>query len=93
MAITLSTECMAALKQWLDRETWHTSHDTDERFFFQFVGRYVSDHGYDLREESLRETIADVAGIGDREHLSEIVYERVALMRNILDFMKVTGRR
>ncbi|MCR3902823.1 hypothetical protein NUK36_08300 [Aeromonas hydrophila] len=93
MAITLSNGCMTALRQWLNQDSWHTSHPTDEGFFFRFVGRYVSDHGYDLNEEALRETIADIADIGDREALSEIVYERVALMRDILDFMKATGRR
>lgn len=92
MAMTLSNDCMTALKQWLGRDTWHTSHTNDENLFFQFVGRYVSEHGCNLDEEALRETISNIADIGDRDALSEIVYERVALMRNILDFMKATGR-
>lgn len=93
MAITLSNDCMTALKQWLDRDTWHTSHAIDENYFFQFVGRYVSDHGYSLDDEALRETISYIAGIGERQALSEIAYERVLLMRNIIEFMKATGRR
>ncbi|WP_157737161.1 hypothetical protein [Aeromonas dhakensis] len=83
---------MTALKQWLGRDTWHTSHAIDENFFFQFVGRYVSEQGYSLDEQALRETILSIADIGARDDLSETVNERVALMRNILDFMKATGR-
>lgn len=92
MAITLTNGCMTALKQWLGRDTWHTSHAIDENFFFQFVGRYVSEQGYSLDEQALRETILSIADIGARDDLSETVNERVALMRNILDFMKATGR-
>jgi hypothetical protein len=93
MAMTLSGDSLALLKRWLGQETWHTSHATDENLFFQFVGQYVSDHGYSLNEEALRKTIADIAGIADRQALHEIAQERVALMRDILDFMKATGRR
>lgn len=93
MAMTLSSDTLTLLKKWLGNETWHTSHPTDEKRFFQFVGQYVTDHGYSLSEEKLREVIIDLAEIADNECLKEVVIERVALMTDILDFMKVTGRR
>lgn len=93
MVIALSDGCMTALKNWLERDTWHTSHALDEERFFEFVGRYVTDHGYSLNEQALQDAIAEIAGIGDRQALKDIACKRVMLMREILDFMRVTGRR
>ena len=93
MVIALSDSCMAALKSWAERETWHTTHALDEELFFEFVGRYVTDHGYTLNEQALQDAITEIAGIGDRQDLKDIAYERVTLMQHILDFMRVTGRR
>ncbi|WP_434668188.1 hypothetical protein [Aeromonas sp. NJAU223] len=93
MAVALTNESMKRLKAWLDRETWHTSHAIDEDYFYQFVGQYVTDHGYEFNEENMRQLIAQVAEIGERSGLREVAHERTALMREIIDFMKATGRR
>ncbi|MGL4771868.1 MAG: hypothetical protein ACRC2I_13380 [Plesiomonas shigelloides] len=92
MVIALSDGCMTALKNWLERDTWHTSHALDEERFFEFVGRYVTDHGYSLNEQALQDAIAEIAGIGDRQALKDIACKRVMLMRDILEFMRVTDR-
>ncbi|WP_047709376.1 hypothetical protein [Plesiomonas sp. ZOR0011] len=92
MVIELSNDCMTTLNNWLQQDSWHTTHALDKGNFRVFVGRYVIDHGYDLDEQALQNLIVEIAGIGDRPALKDIAWERVMLMSEILEFMRATGR-
>lgn len=87
------------LKSWIGCDTWHSNHDNDMNRFFEFVNEYSKEVGFNIEERSLLETIADIAEIPKEERVIEekynrygLINERISLMYNILDFLKITKR-
>lgn len=93
--MNLSNDCKEKLNQWVQTDTWHSNHVLDLHRFFQFVDQYQKDHGYHVNDEAiLAETIASIANVtvGSHSPLFDTIRERVSLMVDILDFLRVTNR-
>ncbi|TNJ19717.1 hypothetical protein CF111_15765 [Aeromonas sobria] len=89
----LSARSKQRLNAWLF-SNWQSGNSVDIERFYQFVGQYVTDHGYDLDASSFESEVAEIAGIAhDNEELLNYVREYRCLMSRILDFMRVTDRR
>ena len=90
----LTAEARSKLNNWAKASTWHSSHDLDVHRFFEFIDQYASDSGHTVDESALKDLIASITNTptGNDNALEEIIRERVALMVEILDFLKVTGR-
>ena len=86
----LSKEAEAALAHWLATD-WHTKHGADMDRWYRFVDQYQRDHGFEIDEAALRETIESKIG-SVTDELQDVIRERVSLAYNILDFLKCTGR-
>lgn len=90
----LSARSKQRLNEWLSSDWWNSGHTSDTERFYQFIGQYVSDHGYELDASSFENEVAATAGIAhDDEELLNCVREYRCWMNRILEFMKVTGRR
>ena len=90
--MNLSDECENKLKIWVGAETWSSNHDLDMNRFYHFVNAYKIYHGCHISDESiLSETIAGYAKVATNSELFEIIKERVSLMCDILDFIKITS--
>ena len=93
MTLSLLTE--QALNHWISPSTWDTSYHTDTAKFYQFVSRYQKDHGFSMDEGVMRGTIKQVVmakGHPFGQPQADFVHTRVALARNVLDFLSATGR-
>ncbi|WP_417686824.1 hypothetical protein [Pseudidiomarina gelatinasegens] len=91
--MSLSTESETRLKNWASMD-WTSNHVLDLHRFFKFIDQYANDHGYSVDEALLKDKIASITHTptGDDNALEEIIRERISLMVEILDFLKVTGR-
>lgn len=89
MKMTPATD--KALDGWALPSTWHTPHANDMERWYGFVDQYQRDHGFQVDETALRERIEQKVG-GVSENLRDVIRERVSLMVDILDFLRVTKR-
>ena len=90
-----SSPAEKALDHWISPSMWDSSHHTDEAKFFQFVSQYQKDHGFSVDEDVMRDTIKQVVmakGHPFGQPQADFVHKRVALARNVLDFLSATGR-
>lgn len=81
------------MNAWLNSSTWYSSHGNDVIKFNQFVGSYVTHHGYSLNEASLQDKISFITNVKDNDLLYETIISKVSLMYSILNFMKDTNRQ
>lgn len=90
----LSARSKQRLNVWLFSDWWNSGHTSDTERFYQFIGQYVSDHGYEFDASSFENEVAAIAGIAhDNEDLLNYVREYRCVMSHILNFMKATDRR
>lgn len=92
--MNLSRESEARLENWANMDTWSSNHDLDLHRFFKFISQYANDHGHAVDESLLKDKIGLITQTptGDDNAREEIIRERISLMVEILDFLKVTGR-
>ncbi len=92
--MNLSPETRIKLESWANTPTWFTGHPNDTQRFFEFVDQYSRSHGNFADEAMIQGVIASITktSIGDNNALEEKIRDRVSLMVEILDFLKVTGR-
>ena len=88
----LSGRAAEALDNWVRPKTWYAKHPCDMDRWYKFVDLYQRDHGNEIDEVDLRETIEGKIGDTLGEDLRNIIRDRISLMYNILDFLKCTGR-
>lgn len=88
----LSSETIKKLDAWVKKDTWHTGHKIDMDRWYDFVNQYQMDHGYSIDEAALREIIEKKIAGNINELLRKPIRTRISLARDILDFLKRTGR-
>ena len=84
-----------ALDHWISPSTWDSLNHTDTAKFYEFVSQYQKDHGFAMDERAMRDTIKEVVmakGHPFGQPQADFVHTRVALARNVLDFLSATGR-
>ena len=92
--MNLSNDSLNKLSIWVKSDTWHTGHDLDQNLFFEFVNQYTKDQGFHVDEAMLTEKIGAITSvkISSGGPLVTIIRDRVSLMVNIMDFLKMTNR-
>ncbi|MGL5340474.1 MAG: hypothetical protein ACRDAR_17595 [Aeromonas veronii] len=78
------------LRQWVARDTWHEVHINDTQFFYLFIHAYVTEHGYALDEELLRDKILFMLNRSEDQYFQTLASERVRFMSGLLEYLKYT---
>ncbi|MEQ8791758.1 MAG: hypothetical protein RIC55_36180 [Pirellulaceae bacterium] len=85
-----SPQTTTALRNWIGKPTWHTSHPLDEQRFYRFIAAVWRDEHGIWNEALARETMVREAMSLDPEIGREFAEEEVDLWRSkgtlILDF-------
>ena len=90
MTLSLLTE--QALNHWISPSTWDTSYHTDEAKVYQFVSQYQRTTVFPRTRASCGIQVAMAQGHPFGQPEVDFVHQRVALARNVLDFLSATGR-
>ena len=93
--MTFSSPTEQALNHWISSSTWDSLNHADTAKFYQFVNQYQKDHGFSLDEGGMRDIIKQVViakGHPFGKPEAAVIHARVALARNVLDFLSATGR-
>lgn len=88
----LASESASRLQSWLAADTWHTRDRSDMQRWYRFVDQYQREHGFDLDETVMFETIEHLIEGGVNEPMREEIRHRIYVARTILDFLECTGR-
>jgi hypothetical protein len=85
----------AALERVLATVMRSRAHPLDLPQWYDFVHSYQRHHGFDLNQAVLRREIERrlrLKGIHIHDGLEDLIWARVSLMRDLLDFLEHTGR-
>lgn len=77
------------LKPWLAVGTWHTSHEFDEKRFYQAVKHLNTTVGTTWSEGEFEDAVYEVIGEKSREAFGDTVQEYASLAVHLRDYERI----